>query len=254
VSRRTSAILAALGVCLLALATGLAIGGARREPPGNDRTPAVARHPPSTTGRSPTPSPGPAAPDVRYPAAGTRRYRFAPGDGGVTGRRGVLLRYQVAVEREISNVDASVVAEFVEGTLADAGGWSAGGRWRFRRVGEARPYDFIVYLVTPATRDALCGHGYDRYTNCREGGRVVLNIERWVHGVPHYGAPLETYRRYMVNHEIGHVLGQWHELCPGRGRPAPVMQQQTLDLHGCVANPWPYLDGRHYRGPAGTYA
>ena len=109
------------------------------------------------------------------------------------------------------------------------------------------------FLVTPATRDLLCGHGFDRYTNCREGDRVVLNFERWTQGVPRHGADLETYRRYMINHEIGHLLGQWHELCPGPGRPAPVMQQQTIGLHGYVANPWPYLDGRRYRGPPGTY-
>jgi hypothetical protein len=31
------------------------------------------------------------------------------------------------------------------------------------------------------------------------------------------------------------------------------MLQQTFGLHGCVANAWPFVNGRRYRGPAGAY-
>jgi hypothetical protein len=115
-------------------------------------------------------------------------------------------------------------------------------------------YDFTIYLVTPATRDVLCGDGYDRYTSCRKDNSVVLNVARWVHGVPSFGADLTGYREYMVNHETGHRLYNGHELCPGPGKPAPVMQQQTLGMHGCVPNSWPMLAGRAYHGRSGQYA
>lgn len=130
----------------------------------------------------------------------------------------------------------------------------AGGVWRFERVGSGQAYDFTIYLVTPDTRDLLCGDSPDGYTSCRHGNKVVLNVARWVKGVPAYRS-LASYRQYMVNHEVGHRLGQGHDLCPGAGETAPVMLQQTLGLHGCKPNPWPYPDGAHRAtGPAGSYA
>ena len=121
------------------------------------------------------------------------------------------------------------------------------------RVGPGGPADFTVYLATPGTRDDPLPDVADGYTSCRNGDRVVINVARWVKGVPRYGASLTTYRRYVVNHEVGHRLGYGHERCPGRGRPAPVMQQQTLGRHGCTANASPYRDGGPLRGPVGAY-
>jgi hypothetical protein len=201
---------------------------------------------------SPAASPSPVTPAISYPRTGSGTHLILPGGGPVLGTAGTLMRFQIAVEREVANVDPGELAAFVERTFADPGGWTAGGRWRFQQVGPGEASSFTLYFVTPGTRDAYCG-GRDGFTNCRNGARVVINMDRWTAGVPDYGAPLETYRRYVINHEVGHRLGEWHELCPGPGRPAPLMQQQTLGLHGCVANAWPYLNGQRYRGAPGTY-
>jgi hypothetical protein len=183
---------------------------------------------------------------VRFPVDGSGDWLVAKGRSAVAGRSGRLLRYRVAVERDISGLDVDQFAARVSGILADPRSWTAGGTWRLQRVGPGQPRDFTIYLATPATRDRLCAMGYDRYTSCRNGNSVVLNVDRWVHAVPRYD--VETYRTYLVNHETGHRLGHGHDRCPGKGEPAPIMQQQTLGLHGCLPNPWPYLDGRFYRG------
>lgn len=209
-----------------------------------------------TTGglaRSASPAAGPPPVAISYPVAGPRRYDVVPGRSAVIGRSGDLYQFRVAVEQGITGVDRAGFARFVTETYADPRGWAAAGERRFQRVPAGEPADFVVYLVTPGTRDALCGDAYDRYTSCRSGERVVVNVARWAHGVPGYGASLETYRQYVVNHETGHRFGYGHELCPGSERPAPVMQQQTLGRHGCVANAWPEVNGREYHGASGQY-
>jgi hypothetical protein len=196
----------------------------------------------------------PPPPPILYPAAGTGTFAGAGVDGPIAGSAGRLLRYRVLVEQGISGVSPDGFAQDVQRTLSDPRGWTATGAWRLQRVATDQPHQFTVYLVTPATRQRLCGpYTSDRYTSCRNGDRVVINVARWVHGAPGYGADLATYREYVVNHETGHRLGRGHELCPGPGRPAPVMQQQTLGLHGCVANAWPIVDGRPYAGRSGQY-
>lgn len=229
---------------------GVAAGGTVGPP-----APAPTVGPPSTPGSGPTDTPRrtPPPPPIRYPEVGPRTWRVAAGHSPVLGEAGELLRFRVAVEDGITGITADDFADAAVTTLGDARGWTGSGQWRLQRVGPDEEADFTIYLATPATRDELCADGYDRYTSCRNGGSVVVNVARWAHGVPHYGAPLAVYRQYVINHEVGHRLGHGHELCPGPGQPAPVMQQQTLALHGCTPNPWPLRDGEPHSGPPGQY-
>jgi hypothetical protein len=190
---------------------------------------------------------------ISYPRQGPDTYTIIPGHSAVLGSTGTLLRFQVAVENGIANLDPASVATMVEATYSDVRGWTAGRAWRFQRVGPGQPHDYVLYLATPDTRDKLCGDGPDGYTSCRNGNKVVINIARWAHAVPGYGASLNTYRQYAINHETGHLLGFIHELCAGPGNLAPVMQQQTLGLHDCSANAWPYVNGNRYSGNPGQY-
>ncbi len=245
------------GVSGLVLAVLLSAGCAAPAPersagPGPTTSAPATERPAIPTAGSAAPA-RPAIP-VSYPADGGNGWRFAAAEPpGVRGK-GRELRYRVAVERDIRGLPVAEFAAEVTRTLNDPQGWTAGGTLRLRRIGRDQRVDFTIYLVTPGTRDELCQDGPDGYTSCRKGDRVVLNVARWVKGAPRFGADLARYRRYMVNHEVGHRLGHGHELCPGRGRPAPVMQQQTLGLHGCIPNDLPYLDGERYTGRPGAYA
>ncbi|WP_432832016.1 DUF3152 domain-containing protein [Dactylosporangium sp. CA-092794] len=185
------------------------------------------------------------------PAKGDGTFAYAGSDGPVAGGAGALKKYRVAVENGAGQT-ADAFAAAVEKTYADPRGWIAGGQLRLQRVAGEGPADFTVFLATPATSEAMCaqaGLHTDGYSSCRTEGKVIINLARWLTAVPDYGAPVADYQTYVINHETGHELGFGHEACPGPGRPAPVMMQQTYGLKGCVANSWPYVDGQRYTGP-----
>lgn len=269
--RRRLALLAQLVAVVVAVgaaATVLAEGP--DGPPGADRLAVeAAGTPPLVDAPLPAdPSPSDAVassppPVLRapgaVPSAGTGKFGYDARSGPVLGRAGELRRYRVAVESG-SNEDAGEFAQAVQVALTGPGSWVDSGRLRLQQVPGDAPRDFTVYLATARTAGRMCADGGvdirvdgRPYTSCRAPGQVIVNLDRWRLSVPHFvsaGVPLTLYRTYVVNHEVGHQLGHRHERCPGAGRPAPVMMQQTLFLNGCRANPWPYVDGRRYTGPA----
>lgn len=235
------------GVVLLLLAAAALVGVdlARGGP-----LPAFVTAPPKAA-PEPTVTASPTPPPVQVPQAGKRVFGYA-GAGKVYGRAGTVRKYRVAVENG-SGVDAAGFAAATDAILSDPRGWTASGKLRMQRVAKATAAEFTIYLATPATSEKMCAAGglhTGGYASCRLKGQVIINLARWLTAVPDYGAPLADYRAFAVNHEVGHQLGRGHEACTGPGQLAPVMQQQTYGLQGCLANSWPYVEGKLYTGPA----
>ncbi|PZG11764.1 hypothetical protein C1I95_26935 [Micromonospora craterilacus] len=265
---RTVVLLAAVGAAVAVITGGNGVlrGAAGAGEVTPTPSPTVVIPPPPAASPSPSPTevtPSPEAPALEQPgpvpSRGTGRFGYDDQVGPVLGTAGTLRRYRVAVESG-SGADAGEFALAVRTALAGPGSWVDSGRLRLRQVEATSRYDFTVYLATAATAGQMCAAGGvdirvggRPYTSCRTSGKVIINLDRWRLSVPHFveaGVPLSVYRTYVINHEVGHQLGNRHERCPRQGEPAPVMMQQTLFLKGCVANPWPYLDGRRYAGPS----
>jgi hypothetical protein len=138
-------------------------------------------------------------------------------------------------------VDADVgeFARVVDETLNDPRGWSLDGRLRFVHLsGDAAHADFEVVLASPAAvarANPVCSAVY----SCRVGDDVLINDQRWQLGAAPYPLPLDQYRHYVVNHEVGHWLGLGHRSCPGDGAPAPVMMQESKGIGECHVTVWP---------------
>lgn len=138
-------------------------------------------------------------------------------------------------------VDASHLGglrTMLQNAFSDNRGWSLGGLVEYKEAGNC---DFTVWLAEASlmpTFGAIC----DSMWSCRVGPNVVINFDRWQNASPAWnanGGTLQEYRYMVINHETGHWLGFGHSHCPGTGQAAPVMQQQSIDLQGCVFSAWP---------------
>jgi len=230
------------GLTLLVVAALVAIGfiqGGDHEPPSQWSLPA------GSLASEPAPDPH----EDQLPSSGPGRFTFDSSAGPILGTAGPVMRFRLGVESNLDS-DLSEFSRLTDATLADSRSWIFDKKQRFQRVPDGAPSDFTIALVTRETAYRLCAKaGLDirddgiPYTSCHANGWVVVNLDRWRLSTADFvrsGAPLLTYRQHVINHEVGHQLGREHEQCPGEGQLAPTMQQQTLGLHGCVANPWPY--------------
>jgi hypothetical protein len=197
-------------------------------------------------GGQPLPPPPP-PPDPTPPArTSPEGWLIAGGDGAVAGSGGSTVRYTVEIADGLqSRQELVAFADRVEQLLSDPDhGWTSRGARRLQRVEDPARANIRVLLASPARVDRLCGQvGLNTagIYSCWNGRFAALNSTRWFDGVSHI-ADLELYRDYLVNHEVGHGLGYGHVGCPGSGRLAPVMVQQSMAhrLGSCRPNGLPY--------------
>ncbi|MEV6713751.1 DUF3152 domain-containing protein [Lentzea sp. NPDC051208] len=193
-----------------------------------------------------------------FPVAGAGTFHVVPGSGPVVGT-GPLRTYAVEIENGIT-VDEQAFAAFVDATLADPRGWTARGARSVQRVSGAA--SVRVRLTSQQTARSVCGFEIPVDVSCRDGNLVFLSAARWFRGAVAFLPDLDSYRAYMVNHEVGHAFGQGHQPCGVAGGPAPVMMQQTFSVSNdeivsitngvpqgavipqdgkvCTPNGWPY--------------
>jgi hypothetical protein len=206
---------------------------------------------------------------------GSGHWHIVPGTTPKVGTAKKVYTYTVEVEGGLQPSDYGgnkAFARMVQQTLSDRRSWIGGGRVSFRRVDSPRAHpDVRISLTSPGTdhRADVCGYRIHYETSCYRSDthRVVINLARWVRGAVVFGGDLPRYRRYVINHEVGHALGHSHKGCRTQGGPAPVMMEQTLgvsddyvaklnrkmpgnrhtvrpDGKTCTPNPWPHPHAR----------
>ncbi|WP_419004061.1 DUF3152 domain-containing protein [Bifidobacterium pullorum] len=158
----------------------------------------------------------------------------------------ITYTYCVASKGEVG--DLTEFANTVFSTLNDPRGWPRAGAVFQENEGADPNADpnACSMTLTLAAADQMTSFSTecsDEYS-CRVGNDVIINVDRWnnaTEGWLNAGGTVERYRTMVINHEVGHRLGHLdNELtCPAVNQPAPLMQQQSMDLLGCVPNEWP---------------
>jgi len=155
------------------------------------------------------------------------------------------INFSLSLESNLP-IDVNCLSNFISSILNDQRGWKTviGKEFQIVNYYDA---DFHIFLANPTTVDEMC---FPLETNgiysCRNGNQIIFNYFRWLSGAKDFGLDIATYRLYLINHEIGHMLGWGHTGCPSQNALAPLMMQQSKTTDGCIPNGWPIYERISY--------
>ena len=139
----------------------------------------------------------------------------------------------------LTDADRTAFMLDVHSILEDDQGWKKSGITFCPAMGNHPDFDIILAL--PDEVDRLCDPiKTNGEVSCAhyESGVAVINYERWTKATPAW-KELEDYRRYVINHEVGHLLGMDHRHRCTKSGKAPLMMQQSRKKVKCETNSLP---------------
>ncbi|WP_084129311.1 DUF3152 domain-containing protein [Demequina sp. NBRC 110055] len=184
--------------------------------------------------------------------------QVATGDAQPTGSGATVQWVRVEYENGLA-MDGDALATFVLETLNDPRGWAARGRYEF--VPTSGAPDMRIVIASPTRAAERCpaphtpasvGAATDATTSptpsamdaeptsCAEEGLAVISVYDWAAGLSSYGEDRSDARAYLVNHGVGHLLGEEDGVCVSG--EALVMTDQVDLPEDCTVNPWPWPD------------
>ncbi len=142
-------------------------------------------------------------------------------------------------------------AEKVRDVLKNKQGWSKYGysfvELKSKKNAKLVPSDqvMLLRLVPPSVLYRLYPQFKDEQLSVANITKktVDFNSDRWLGTLPnHSGLPISDYQTYLVNHEVGHLLGKNHLYVSkllNKKILAPIMIQQTKGIGILKPNFWP---------------
>lgn len=199
---------------------------------------------------------------LTVPRDGAGTFTTVTRDAEATGDTASVRLVRVEFEDGLA-MSGPQLASFVLEALNDPRGWGARGRFEF--VPTAGAPDLRVVIASPVTVAATCPDphvparvgaaetngaspepsptadaGTDVVVTCADQGLVMVSLQDWAAGLESFGDDRSEARAYLINHYVGHALGEADATCES-GR-APVMTDQRELAEECDPNAWPNPD------------
>lgn len=152
--------------------------------------------------------------------------------------------YHVQTHKDIPEEEARHFRHTVHQTLNDPRGWGI----PFydlpleHLLQMPKEKAFIIRLTPKEVLNQKYAEFAERQLSVANMSQRIIDINwcRWTEACPNQSQlPLDQYRLYVIQHEVGHMMGKPHPTSLPEQAKAPVMIQQTLGIHQYQPNPWP---------------
>ena len=165
-----------------------------------------------------------------------------------------ILRYTVK-PGNLKLAKLPAVRSFIKQVLSEPKGWKSKG-YSFHEADskDSDAWDFQMSFLTDKNIVEKYSERWSGYSVCENQKFIYFNLDNWKSGAKSGYTDIRDYQRYLINHEVGHVLGYGHidpKMHCKKGNRASVMSQQTIGQFGCT--PSPYVEGSKLPSPGSLF-
>jgi uncharacterized protein DUF3152 len=146
------------------------------------------------------------------------------------------MKYTIKIDDKY-HLNKNLIINKIKNTLNDKRGWIKFG-YIFEYVDSKKNADFIITFKDNDEIVDICDLAGLSCADTNEN-IIYFNLYRWKKGSNKSMLNLDDYRNYVINHEVGHILGKHHIPLGKKGTKAPIRIQQTVGIGHHKPNSWP---------------
>ena len=143
--------------------------------------------------------------------------------------------YKLGFSPNVAPVDQTLIVKYAN----EPNGWTQRYNCQIKKTTSITSCDVVVQFATPNELEQMFGPDFKQLSvsqiHKHQTPHIYFNLQNWNRVPKNFRGSLSLYRKYLVQHELGHALFHvWnHDEEPSHGT-CPVMMQQTRGTSTCV--------------------